>query len=148
MPFDAVIGSPMAESYAQPSIALDCVVFDARGRLLLIRRKNAPFQGQFALPGGFMELGETTEEGARRELREETGIEAGPLRLVGVYSDPKRDPRRHTVSVVYLGDSLGGEPRASDDAAHAEFVSDWKSKPLAFDHEVIVRDALVLRAKR
>ncbi len=70
--------------------------------MLLIRRKNAPFKGRYALPGGFMESGETAETAARRELKEETGISVTRLRLVGVYSDPRRDPRGHAVSIAYV----------------------------------------------
>lgn len=132
----------------QPALAADCVVFNSDGALLLIRRRNAPFKGRYALPGGFLEYGETTEEGARRELREETGIKAKGLRLVGVYSDPKRDPRGHTISVAYLTVAgANAKPMAGDDAAAAHFVSDWKKQKLAFDHDKIVRDALALIAK-
>ena len=110
-----------------PLLAADCAVFDARGRVLLIRRKHPPFQGRYALPGGFVEIGETVAEAARRELAEETGIavEAGALRLVGVYSDPARDPRAHTCSVVYMARvEEEAMPRAGDDAAAAEWVED------------------------
>ena len=79
----------------------DCVIFDPEGRVLLIRRGQPPYAGAYALPGGFVEIGETVEAACRRERLEETGIEVGALRLVGVYSDPARDPRGHTVSVAY-----------------------------------------------
>src|SRR5215472_5440035 len=85
-----------------PSLAVDCVVFDPVGRLLLIRRKNPPFQGQYALPGGYVEYGETTERAAARELTEETGLTAINMSLIGVYSDPNRDPRGHVVSIAYV----------------------------------------------
>ena len=85
-----------------PALTTDCVVFDERGYVLLIRRKNEPFGGSYALPGGFVDVGEQVEDACRRELSEETGLQVGELRLVGVYSDPKRDPRGHTCSVVYL----------------------------------------------
>ncbi|WP_083567808.1 NUDIX hydrolase [Hyphomicrobium sp. CS1GBMeth3] len=78
-----------------PLLTVDCVAFDSRGRVLLIRRNNAPFSGHLALPGGFVDVGETVEEACRRELAEETGIKARALTLVGVYSDPERDPRGH-----------------------------------------------------
>lgn len=130
--------------HRQPSLAADCVVFDPQGRLLLIRRKNPPFRGQYALPGGFVEYGETTERAAARELAEETGLRAVALSLIGVYSDPNRDPRGHVVSVAYLARVDEFVPRAADDAAHAEFVADWKRQPLAFDHDRIVSDALAL----
>ncbi|HXJ00592.1 MAG TPA: NUDIX hydrolase [Micropepsaceae bacterium] len=130
-----------------PFLACDCVVFDGRGRLLLIRRKNEPYQGYYALPGGFMETGETAERAALRELKEETGLDASKPRLVGVYSDPKRDPRHHTVTITYLIFVDDVVPAAGDDAASAEFVENWDGLALAFDHAQMLRDALELRAK-
>jgi 8-oxo-dGTP diphosphatase len=126
---------------ATPTLATDCVVVDARGRLLLVRRKHPPFQGSYALPGGFVEIGESTEDACRRELKEETGVEVGPLQLLGVYSDPARDPRGHVCSVVYLARVGTAEPKAGDDAAAAEWVTDWRSVGLAFDHPLILSDA-------
>ena len=79
-----------------PLLCADAVVFDAAGRLLVVRRKFPPFQGAYALPGGFVEIGETVEAACARELLEETGIKAGKLSLIGVYSSPDRDPRGHT----------------------------------------------------
>jgi 8-oxo-dGTP diphosphatase len=124
-----------------PLLAADCVVFDARGRALLIRRKYPPFEGGYALPGGFVEIGETVEEACRRELMEETGVKAGRLRLVGVYSDPKRDPRGHTCSVVFLASVARAKPRAGDDAAATEWVEGWSKVKLAFDHAKVLADA-------
>jgi 8-oxo-dGTP diphosphatase len=128
-----------------PSVTVDCVVFDDRGRLLLIRRRNPPFAGQFALPGGFVDYGETTEAAARRELLEETALQAGGLRLVGVYSKPDRDPRGHTIGIAYLAAGVEGVLMAGDDAAEAEYRADWRDLDLAFDHNEIVRDAVKLR---
>ena len=129
----------------RPYISTDCVVFDEAGRLLLIRRKNDPYKGHYAFPGGFIEVGETAENAARRELKEETGIKADNLRLIGVYSDPHRDPRHHTITVAYLVSVYGQTPVAGDDAASAEFVGDATKEHLAFDHDKILRDALRLR---
>lgn len=134
-------------TYKSPSVTVDCVVFDDSDRLLLIRRKHPPFAGQFALPGGFVDYGETTEAAARRELLEETGLVARDLRLVGVYSDPARDPRGHTIGIAYLTTIEGGAPVAGDDAAEAEFCSDWRELDLAFDHNEIVRDAVRVKGK-
>jgi 8-oxo-dGTP diphosphatase len=128
--------------HKQPALAADCVVFDKAGRLLLIRRKNPPFQGQYALPGGFVDYGEPMESAALRELKEETGIAGKIVRLVGVYSRPDRDPRGHCVSAVYLVDGGEQQPMAGDDAASAEFVAGFRSLELAFDHNEIVADAL------
>jgi 8-oxo-dGTP diphosphatase len=133
--------------HRQPALAADCVVFDPQGRLLLVRRKNPPFQGQYALPGGFVEYGEATEQAAARELAEETGLTATSLSLIGVYSAPGRDPRGHTVSIAYLVHVADFTLRAGDDAASAEFVATWQREPLAFDHNKIVADALALQAK-
>jgi 8-oxo-dGTP diphosphatase len=130
--------------HKQPALAVDAVVFDAQGRLLLIRRKFPPFKGRHALPGGLVEIGETVEAAAARELHEETGMTQKSSRLIGVYSDPKRDPRGHCVSVAFLMRVAGSRPTAGDDAASAEFVADWRRKKLAFDHEKIVADALKL----
>jgi 8-oxo-dGTP diphosphatase len=124
-----------------PALATDCVVFDEGGRVLLIRRKNPPFQGGYALPGGFVDIGESTENACRRELSEETGLKVGDLHLIGVYSDPHRDPRGHTCSVAYLARVGHAEPKAGDDAAAAEWVEAWRSQALAFDHAQILADA-------
>ena len=124
-----------------PALTADCVVIDGKGRLLLIRRGRPPFKGQYALPGGFAEVGETIEDTCRRELLEETGIKAGRLELLGVYSDPGRDPRGHTCSVVFTTRVARATAKAGDDAAAAEWVENWWKLDLAFDHNKIVRDA-------
>lgn len=132
-----------------PHLTVDCVIRDHRGRILLIRRKNEPFKGAYALPGGFVDIGETVEAACRREVFEETGLEVSELHLIGVYSDPRRDPRGHTVSVAYmvlLPD--GPEPRAGSDAATAEWVEDWQDRQLAFDHNRIIADAEKIAAVR
>lgn len=131
-----------------PVLATDCVVFDRRGRVLLIRRGRPPFKGRYALPGGLVEIGETVEAACRRELKEETGIIVRALKLVGVYSDPKRDPRNHACSVAYLARVNSAKPSAGDDAAAAEWVKDWRRQRLAFDHADILADAARLRASR
>jgi 8-oxo-dGTP diphosphatase len=133
-----------------PLLAADCVVMDARGRVLLIRRGHPPFKGQYALPGGFVDVGETVEDACRRELMEETGVKAGRLELIGVYSDPKRDPRRHVVSAAFLTRVRHAVARAGDDAAAVEWVTGWSGLELAFDHARILDDAkrILRRAKR
>jgi len=131
----------------QPALAVDAVVFDAHGRLLLIRRKGAPFKGRFALPGGFVELGETVEAAVRRELLEETGLKANSQRLIGVYSNPRRDPRGHTISVAFLVSVAAAQPKSGDDAASAHYVPEWRNMKLAFDHDEIVADATRLMRK-
>ncbi len=124
-----------------PLLTVDCVVLNPRGEVLLIQRKNEPFKGHYALPGGFVDIGETVEDACRRELLEETGVKAGRLRLVGVYSDPNRDPRGHTASVVFLTRVRSTKLEAGDDAASAQWVANWRRLPLAFDHAKILADA-------
>jgi 8-oxo-dGTP diphosphatase len=123
-----------------PKLMVD-VVIPAEGGVVLIRRSNDPFEGQWALPGGFVEVGETVEEAAIREAEEETGLSVAIERLVGVYSDPERDPRGHNVSVAFLARIESGEPEAATDAAEVSIL-DPESVELAFDHRRIVREAL------
>jgi len=124
-----------------PALTTDCVVFDNRRRVLLVRRGHPPFKGQYALPGGFVDVGETVEEACRRELLEETGLKVKRVELIGVYSDPSRDPRGHTCSVAYLARVGRANPKAGDDAAGAEWVERWSKVGVAFDHAKILRDA-------
>jgi 8-oxo-dGTP diphosphatase len=131
----------------RPWISADAIVFDMHDRLLLVRRKYEPFQGCYAFPGGFVEVGETTEATALRELKEETGIEAQDPQLIGVYSKPGRDPRHHTITIAYLFFVETAEPVAGDDASAAAFHDDWQALTLAFDHNYILKDALELRAR-
>ena len=134
-----VLGFP-----STPALVTDCVAFDPQRRVLLVRRKNDPFKGWYALPGGFVDIGETVEAACHREVQEETGltVDERRLRLVGVYSDPGRDPRGHSVSVAYtimLDRQIS--PRPGSDAQSAEWVADWKKEALAFNHAEIVVEA-------
>ena len=132
-----------------PRLTVDAFVRDRRGRLLLIRRGRPPFLGSWALPGGFCEYGETTEECCARETKEETGITVRVGLLLGVYSDPGRDPRWHTVTVLYEASPLGGKAKGSDDAAEARWFSrnELASLDYAFDHGEIIRGRLGRRRK-
>jgi 8-oxo-dGTP diphosphatase len=130
----------------RPWVAADAVVFDDSGRVLLVRRKYPPFQGHFALPGGFVEVGETTDAAALRELLEETGMEGAAVGLVGVYSDPARDPRHHVIGIVYLVQATSDALHPGDDAEAAEFVSEWERQKLAFDHRNVIADALRVKS--
>lgn len=134
-------------SYKSPKLTVDGVVLD-HNSLLLIERKNNPYQGKWALPGGFVEYNEKTTDAAIREVLEETGLKTTIQSLVGVYSDPNRDPRGHTVSVVYLLQKSGGKLHADDDAAKARFFPIDDHPKLAFDHEDIIKDAIKLWRKR
>jgi 8-oxo-dGTP diphosphatase len=128
-----------------PELSVDVVIelTDRPGRpIVLIRRAHPP--AGYALPGGFVDLGETVEQAAVREAREETGLEVRLGALVGVYSDPARDPRGHTVSVVYRA-TADGDPAAGDDAAQVLVTDPESAPPLAFDHDRILADYLKLR---
>lgn len=127
--------------HRNPALTVDAVLIENR-RVLLIRRKNPPFQGKYALPGGFVEYGESTESAVLRELKEETGIDAKIIKLIGVYSDPERDPRGHTVSVAYLVKKISRDIRAGDDAEQAKFFLLNNLPELAFDHKKIIIDAI------
>lgn len=124
----------------KPSITVDGVLMRDK-KILLIKRKNEPFKGKWALPGGFVEYGEKVEDAVIREFREEVGIEAKIKKLLGVYSDPSRDPRGHTISIVFILDAKG-TPKAGDDAIDAKFFDIDKLPPLAFDHDKIIEDAV------
>ncbi len=122
-----------------PPIAAD-VIAEIGDRIVLIERRNFP--PGWAIPGGFVELGERVEDAAVREAREETSLAVELRALLGVYSRPDRDPRGHTISVVYVG-RAHGEPRADDDAKGVGlFAPEALPAPLAFDHAEILADYL------
>jgi 8-oxo-dGTP diphosphatase len=137
----------------RPALTADAVVLRAvdgvaeeHQEILLIQRGHHPFAGQWALPGGFVDRGESPEEAARRELYEETGLSGGKLTQVGAFGDPGRDPRGWVVSVAYvvrLGNA-GTVVVAGDDAARAQWWPANRLPPLAFDHARIVEMALRL----
>ena len=127
-----------------PKLMVDVIIPSERG-VVLIRRGTEPFRGRWALPGGFVEVGETVEEAAYREAAEETGLAVEVARLVGVYSDPERDPRGHNVSVAFLARVISGDLVAATDATEVA-VLDPSSVELAFDHRKIIEDALSLEA--
>ena len=125
----------------------DCVAItkEAIPQVLLIERGADPFKGCWAFPGGFMNMDETTEECAIRELEEETGLRLSKIQQIGAYSKVDRDPRGRTVTVAYL--AIVDEPvtvTSQDDAAQAEWFPIDALPPLAFDHEDIMRDAISL----
>lgn len=126
------------------ALTVDCVVF-SENSVVLIKRKNPPFQGQFALPGGFVEDGETVEVACCREAKEETNLDLKNLVFIGVYSKPNRDPRGRVVSFAFMADADLSIMKAGDDAKELELVQDWQNVDLAFDHKQILIDALKLR---
>ena len=128
--------------YKIPSLTVDIFIFNEENEFILIKRKNDPFKGYWALPGGFVDYGETTEHAAIREAKEETSIDVELVRLFNVYSDPNRDPRRHTVSVFYLAHGNFDDANADDDAEDIGIYSfdDLKDLDLAFDHKIILTE--------
>jgi len=128
--------------YKNPAPTVDLIIEieteDGKDGIVLIRRKNPPFG--WALPGGFVEYGESLEEAAVREAREETSLKIKLLRQLHTYSDPRRDPRSHTISTVYIARAKG-KPEAKDDAREVGIFhrSDIPSL-LAFDHDQILKD--------
>lgn len=129
--------------YQTRSVTVDAIVANEKGQILLIKRKNQPYQDHWALPGGYLDQGETTVQGALRELKEETGLSAVTAEFLGFYDDPQRDPKQN-VSFVYLVRQFTGTPKAGDDAGDTKFF-DPSSLPndIAFDHRSIISDFLV-----
>ena len=134
----------MSEGHRNPVPTVDVIIeIGAAREVVLIERKNEPHG--WALPGGFVDYGETLPDAARREAEEETGLAVTLELLLGVYSDPARDPRLHTMSTVYVG-GAAGEPVAADDAINAStFAIDALPALLCFDHRKILDDYLVWR---
>lgn len=122
-----------------PSATVDLLITNGNGQILLIKRKNRPFG--WALPGGFVDKGESCEAAAIREGLEETSLEVEIIRQFHVYSDPGRDPRLHTVSLIFLARAIGGQLKAADDAVDAQWFSENElPDEIAFDHRNIVSD--------
>jgi 8-oxo-dGTP diphosphatase len=133
--------------YPRPAVTADCVVIskESEPKVLLIQRGNEPYKGCWAFPGGFMDMDETTEQCAIRELEEETGLKVSSLQQIGAYSKVDRDPRGRTVTVAYLARvDAPVTVIAQDDAAQAKWFPLSALPPLAFDHEEIMRDAVLL----
>jgi 8-oxo-dGTP diphosphatase len=140
------VAMPYTYEWPRPSVTVDAVIFTrgAPREVLLIRRKHPPFEGRWAIPGGFVDMAEDLEPAARRELEEETTLTGVRLEQLRAYGQPARDPRGRTISIAFVGE-VEGRPtvKARDDAAEARFFAvDALPLPLAFDHEAIVRDAL------
>jgi 8-oxo-dGTP diphosphatase len=126
-----------------PLLAVDVIVeLGTPARVVLVHRRHPP--PGWAIPGGFVDVGETLAQAARRELREETSLEVELTELFGCYSDPARDPRGHTVTVVFIGRARG-VPRAGDDAGEVALFDPAALPEMAFDHARILGDYLELR---
>lgn len=133
-----------------PSLTVDAVILvENNKKLVLIRRKNPPYQGEYALPGGFVDIGETVEEACIREAKEETSLDVKINKLIGIFSDPKRDPRGHTVTVAFLCEpkKKTQKAKAESDAESLELIPLAKidSLEIAFDHKDIIIASGILK---
>jgi 8-oxo-dGTP diphosphatase len=129
--------------YKNPIPTVDAII-QKSSSILLVKRKKDPYKNQFALPGGFVNEGETIEEAIEREVYEETSLEVHPIDILGVYSDPTRDPRGHMMTVVFIVLMIRGTPTAGDDAKEISWIpieklNDFK---IAFDHKLVIHDYL------
>lgn len=134
--------------YPRPALTADCIVFartESGIKVLLIQRGHYPCKGQWAFPGGFMNMDETTAEASRRELKEETGLDVDDVHQVGAYDKVDRDPRGRVITVAYYTVIAGTrEVKGGDDAARAEWFSLDALPSLAFDHKEILDKAVKL----
>ena len=124
----------------KPSLTVD-VVIKAKGGVVLIRRENEPYRGKWALPGGFVRYGERVELAAEREAKEETGLRVKLQKLLGVYSEPGRDPRGHVISLCFSARPVSGRLKAASDAGEVKIFKRIPWGKLAFDHAQILKDA-------
>jgi mutator protein MutT len=134
--------------FRNPPLTVD-VIIEVEGKLLVIRRNSDTFNGYLAFPGGYVDYGETVENAVIREAKEELHIDVKPMEILGVYSDPDRDPRGHVVSIVFVCE-YKGEPKAGDDASSYEWIplDTINQEKLAFDHGKIIEDYKQWKTKR
>ena len=131
--------------HKNPIPTVDTII-DSNSQVLFIKRSKEPFKGKMVLPGGFIKIGETAEEAAIREVKEETSLDIELDGILGVYSDPARDPRGHIMSTVFIGkispNSITKEPKAGDGATLTKWVNvkETEQEDLGFDHKQILRD--------
>ena len=121
-------------------MAADIIIENNDGGIILIKRANDPYKEMWALPGGIMDKGETIEQTAVREAREETGLDVEITKLIGVYSKPDRDPRGRTVTVTFSAKIIGGILKAADDAKEILETNEYVNMKLAFDHNEMLKD--------
>ncbi len=137
--------------YPHPAVAVDCVIFGYDGndiKVLLIQRGNYPYKTSWAFPGGFMNMNETAEQAALRELKEETGLKDVIVRQLYTYTDIDRDPRERVISIAHYALARISEVKAGDDAKEAKWFSFSEIPNLAFDHDVILNKALTTLKER
>lgn len=129
--------------YKNPIPTVDAII-QKSSSILLVKRKKDPYKNQFALPGGFVNEGETIEEAIEREVYEETSLKIHPIDILGVYSDPTRDPRGHMMTVVFIVLIIKGIATAGDDAKEISWIPIEKINEIkiAFDHKLVLRDYL------
>ena len=129
--------------YKNPIPTVDAIIQNSSS-ILLVKRRKDPYKNQFALPGGFVNEGETIEKAIEREVYEETSLEVHPIDILGVYSDPTRDPRGHMMTVVFIVLMIRGTPTAGDDAKEISWIPIEKLNDIkiAFDHKLIINDYL------
>jgi len=131
--------SKKKRAYKKPGVTVDAIV-TVGYKILLIKRKNAPYKGKWALPGGFIEYGESAEDAVKREIFEEANLTIEISDIIGVYSDPDRDPRGHVISICFRAKGQG-EEKSGGDAIDARLfkLDDALKEDLAFDHKKILR---------
>lgn len=137
--------------YPHPAVTTDCVIFGFDGsnlKVLLIERGIEPFKGKWALPGGFLKMDETAEEGALRELEEETGLTNAYIRQFHTFTEPGRDPRERVITIAHYALVRLQEVKGGDDAAQARWFAMDEIPPLAFDHDRILRLAQKMLRER
>ena len=135
-------------NHRNPAPAVDFLISkDHNSKILLVRRKSDPFKGMLSIPGGFIKEGETAEDAMKREAKEETSLALEPTAILGVYSDPRRDPRMHTISVTFITRIVQGNEAPSDDAAALQWIDVegeldklLQTNQIAFDHPKILTD--------
>jgi ADP-ribose pyrophosphatase YjhB (NUDIX family) len=127
--------------YRNPIPAVD-IILQRGSKVLLVRRKKEPFKDYLALPGGFVNRGETVENAIKREAKEETSLDVEPIDILGVYSNPTRDPRNPALSTVFIGIIVCGQDKAGDDAVSLEWIdlNEIEKQQIAFDHIQMLRD--------
>ena len=131
--------------YPHPAVTADCIVFnkeDDKILVLLIQRKNDPYKDCWAFPGGFVNINESAEDAAIRELKEETGLEISTVVQLRAYSNPDRDPRERVITIAFIAESKIKDVKGGDDAQDARWFDVSNLPSLAFDHEQILKDAL------